>query len=136
MRIDIDKCFSSFNELIRYALVGIFQNSLGYLIYIALTYIGIDHKVVVAISYPLGLYVSYRGNSTYTFNGFERKGTVVRFFIVHLMAYTLNLFFLYYFSDVLGYPHQVVQLFCIAIIAIYLFIMLKIYVFKNTVSEG
>jgi len=109
--------------------VGIIQNGTGYIIYLTLTCIGLDPKVVVAFSYPIAIYVSYQGNKKFTFSGRKGKKTAFKYIMSHFVAYFLNLLLLYYFSDVLGYPHQIVQLLSIAIVAIYLFIIFKTFVF-------
>lgn len=116
-------------ELMRYGIVGIVQNSAGYIIYLLLTWIGLDPKIVVAFSYPIAMYISYQGNKKFTFSGVNGNKTALKYLLSHFIAYLMNLLFLYYFSDVLGYPHQIVQLISIGVVSIYLFIAFKLYVF-------
>lgn len=119
----------NFSEVIRYGIVGVIQNGTGYIIYLVLTWIGLDPKLVVAFSYPVAMYISYQGNKEFTFAGRNGKKTAFKYLLSHFVAYFLNLSMLYYFSDVLGYPHQMVQLVSIAVVAIYLFVTFKKYVF-------
>lgn len=120
-------------QLVRYAVVGIAHNLVGYLVYLFFTAVGFDPKLVVAISYPLAMLVSYLGNKTYTFH---HKGAVsrssVRFLIAHGISYALNLSMLYVFVDLLGYPHQLVQLAAIFVCAAFLFVALKVFVFSRS----
>ncbi len=120
-------------QLVKYGIVGIIQNGAGYFIYLLLTWYGIDPKLVVAVSYPVGMYISFIGNKNFTFKskGLGGRGSAVRYFFVHVVAYFLNLILLFLLSDVLGYPHQIVQVFCIGVISLYLFAMFKFFVFRG-----
>lgn len=118
----------NFSEVIRYGIVGVVQNGTGYIIYLVLTWFGFDPKVVVAISYPIAIYISYQGNKNFTFSGRKGNKTALKYLLSHFTAYIMNLSLLYCFSDVLGYPHQIVQLVSIGLVSVYLFIF-KVYVF-------
>lgn len=132
-----DKIYNLSKELIRYGVVGILQNSFGYFLYLILTWVGIDPKIVVAVSYPIGVYLSFVGNKNFTFKmrGNGKASTnhiLLKYIKVHISAYVMNLVLLFVFADIFGYPHQIVQLFCILIVAAYLFLMFKLYVFVHT----
>ena len=127
----------SIKQFLKYGLVGVFQNVVGYCVYLFLTWVGIDPIIVVAICYPLGMYISFLGNKKYTFRASDskRQGKIIRYLISHIIAYTINISSLYFFSDVLGYSHQVVQFFCIIIIAFFLFFSFKYFVFARNDAD-
>ena len=128
------RCLSdgrSLRQFIRYGIVGVAQNSVGYGIYLFFTWLGVDPKLVVAISYPLAMLVSFLGNKKYTFG--HKGGTAGaggRFLLAHACSYAINLGMLAVCVDWLGYPHQLVQLAAIFVCAAFLFLALKFYVFE------
>lgn len=119
-------------QLIRYGLVGIAQNSVGYGIYLFFTWLGFDPKLVVAICYPCAMLVSFLGNRSFTFQ-FRggMTGSGARFILAHAISYGINLGLLYVFVDRLGYPHQLVQAVAIFVCAAFLFVALKFFVFPQ-----
>lgn len=124
----MDSC----RQLIRYGMVGLTQNSVGYGVYLFLTWLGVDPKLVVGIGYPAAMLVSFWGNKKYTFT--HPGGTVgagVRFLCAHSVNYCLNLAMLYVLVDRLRYPHQLVQLAAIFVCAAFLFIILRFFVFRT-----
>lgn len=122
----------SLRQLVRYGIVGVAQNSVGYGIYLFVTWLGADPKLVVGISYPLAMLVSFLGNKKYTFD--HKGGTAGaggRFLLAHACSYAINLGMLAICVDRLGYPHQLVQLAAIFVCAAFLFLALKLYVFAG-----
>lgn len=118
-------------ELIRYGVVGVTHNLLGYLVYLLVTWLGADPKVAVAILYPIGTTVSYLANRRWTFN---HKGEVsqsmAKYVTMHLFGYCLNLAIITVGVDVLAFPHQLVQLFAMGFLAVLFFIMSKFLIFN------
>lgn len=120
----------SLRQFIRYGIVGVAQNSVGYGIYLFFTWLGADPKLVVGISYPLAMLVSFLGNKKYTFcHKGGTAGAGGRFLLAHACSYAINLGMLAICVDQLGYPHQLVQLAAIFVCAAFLFLALKFYVF-------
>lgn len=119
-------------QLFRYAIVGVAQNGVGYGIYIFFTWLGADPKLVVAISYPIAMLVSFLGNRTYTFSfSGAYAAPALKFIFAHVCSYAINLLMLWIFVDIYGYPHQLVQLAAIFVCALFLFLMLKFFVFRK-----
>lgn len=118
-------------QMFRYLTLGVLMNSVGYLLYILMTSFGIDPKVAMSIGYVIGLVVSFSGNREWTFS---HEGSfswaASRFFLMHLSGYLFNLACLYVFVDMYGYPHYIVQLCAMAVLAGYFFLVLKLFVFK------
>lgn len=127
-------------QLFRFALVGFLSNIAGYLVYLALTYFGGTPKVTMTLLYSVGAAVGFFGNRNLTF---EYEGSVmragVRYVIAHGVGYAINLSILILFVDKLGYAHQWVQAGAIFIVATFLFLAFKVFVFpvmNETIGEG
>lgn len=123
----------STGQLIRYAIVGIASNLLGYSVYLLVTYAGAPSKTTMSVLYLTGAIVGFVGNRQLTFS---HKGDLLstgfRYFIAHTLGYLLNLAMLVLFVDKFGYPHQVVQGIAIFVVAIFLFVAFKLFVFTKT----
>jgi putative flippase GtrA len=118
------------SQAIRFGLVGIFNNLLGYIIYLILTWLWIEPKVAVTLFYPLGALIGFQGQARFAFSyrGSFHAG-ISRYVLAHLTGYCLNILFLWYLSDILEIPHQLVQLIAIFLVASFLFLAMKYYVF-------
>jgi len=132
-----DKIQRTFAQLVRYALVGVASNLTGYLIYYLVTYLGGTPKITMTLLYSVGATVGYFGNRNYTFSHQESYlASGVRYLIAHFFGYCINLAILVIFVDKLGYPHQWVQAIAIFIVAGFLYITFKFFVFTSPQSSS
>ena len=120
------------SELRKYAVVGILNSLLGYLIYLLITSFWLDPEVVVTLMYPIGAVSAYFGHAKYAFSykGRHSHG-LVRYIIAHLIGYGANIGMLYFFWNQLGYPHQLVQAFAVVVVAGVLFLLFRYFVFSE-----
>jgi putative flippase GtrA len=127
--------FPALHQVVRYGVVGVLNNLLGYLIYLAITFFGVDPKIVITFLYPVGAITAYFGHSKYAFS-YQGRSTsaLLRYGIAHLVGYSVNLLMLFILSDKLKYPHQAVQALAIFVVAGILFLMFKYFVFPKTES--
>ena len=119
-------------QLIRYGLVGVVSNAVIYLVYLLITYLGVEPKIAMTLVYIIGASIGFVGNRKWTFahrGAFSR--TALRYGLAHLSGYLLNFLILLTFVDHLGYAHQWVQAIAIIIVAGFLFIILKYLVFSK-----
>ncbi|WP_340150534.1 GtrA family protein [uncultured Sneathiella sp.] len=117
-------------QMFRYAIVGVLNNLLGYVVYLLVTYFWLEPKVAVTILYPIGVLIAYFSHAKYSFSHQgDHAWAIVRFFVSYFICYWLNLSMLYFFSDKLGYPHQIVQAVAIVVVGGVLFLLLKFFVF-------
>lgn len=125
----------SATQLFRYGLVGIANNLSGYLIYLLITYWGVEPKKAMTLLYVVGATIGFVGNRKWTF---AHKGALLgsgaRYFIAHIFGYLVNLLIMLTFVDRLGYSHQWVQAAAIIAVAGFLFVTFKYFVFPKTVS--
>lgn len=118
-------------QLLKYGLVGLCSNACGYAVYLLLTELGFTPKLTMTMLYGAGAVVSFFGNRRLTFSYQGRMlGSGFRYVLAHSLGYCINLILLAVFADYFGYPHQWVQAAAIFVIAGYLFIALKFFVFR------
>lgn len=122
----------SISQLLRYVLVGILNNSAGFLVYWLLTHFGGTPKLTMTTLYVFGALIGYMGNRKFTF-AYEGSimGSGFRYLIAHFFGYLIDLVLLIIFVDYYMYPHQLVQGVAIFIVAGFLFMAFKFFVFKN-----
>jgi putative flippase GtrA len=118
-------------SLFRYSINGIFLNTLGFLIYLFLTYLRIDPKLAMSITYIFFLIIGFFWHKQFSFMSSNIVPSKFRFLLVHFSAYFINLALLFLFVDLLQFKHQYVQGFTIILVAIYLYLMLNRIVFKT-----
>jgi putative flippase GtrA len=122
-------------QLLSYAFVGVLSNVAGYLVYLLITYLGAEPKITISLLYLTGASIGFWGNRRITFRH-EEKGMAVgfRYILAHGAGYLINLAILYVLVDRLGYPHQFAQALGIVVVAGFLFLTFKHFVFAHTAS--
>jgi putative flippase GtrA len=126
------KLTATLGQVVRYSVVGVLNNMLGYLIYLLVTWLWLDPKLAVTLMYPIGAMTAYFGHARYSFaySGLTSHG-IARYTIAHLIGYGANIGMIYLFSDRLGYPHQMVQAVAIVAVAGILYILFRYFVFPQ-----
>lgn len=124
-----------FAQSLRYIVVGLSVNILGYLIYLFVTYLGGEPKVTMSVMYGVGVVVGFFCHRNLTF---ASDGCVIasgiKFLLTHIVGYLINLSLLIVMVDKFGFSHQWVQAVAIVVVAIFLFIAFKFYVFRDVAS--
>ena len=128
---------SSVKQIYHYALVGIASNFAGYMVYLLGTYLGGTPKITMTVLYGVGTAIGFFGNRRLTF---AHKGSLLgsgfRYLIAYLLGYLMNLAILIVFVDKLGYAHQWVQAMAVFVVAAFLFLALKFFVFTDLNASG
>lgn len=123
---------SGIHQMIRFAIIGIASNLVGYVAYLLLTFFLVGPKIAMTLVYLTGALVGYFGNRQWTF---KHKGKVLpalmKYSLAHAFGYTTNFILLYFFVDRMLYPHQAVQLVAILVVAGILFFVFKKFVFSE-----
>lgn len=123
---------TSAGQLLRYGLLGLATNIAGFLVYLLVTHLGAPPEATMSFFYVIGAIMGFWGNKRLTFahqGGALASG--MRYVLAHAVGYCLNLSLLLIFVGKLGYPHQWVQGAAILIVAGYLFLAFKFFVFAN-----
>jgi putative flippase GtrA len=117
-------------QIIRYGIVGLLSNTVGYLIYLLITFLGVGPRVAMTGLYVLGAVTGFIGSRNWTFlDQGPLSASIVRYGIAHSLGYALNFSLLVLFVDKLGFRHQWVQGASILIVAGFLFLMFRFFVF-------
>lgn len=119
-------------QLVKFGCVGVFSNTLMYLMYLGLTGYGSGHKTALTLVYVLGTMNSFFLNKRITF---QHRGSYlsssVKFGIAYFIGYLLNILALYVCVDLYQLPHQWVQLCMIGVVAVVVFTLQKLWVFSE-----
>lgn len=124
-------------ELVRYGIVGVSVNLIGYVVYLAIAALGLRPTIAMTIVYAAAVCAGFLANRRITF---DHRGHVrpaaVRYLVAQLGGYLIDLALLVVFVDRLGYPHEIVQAAAVFVVASYLFVMLKVFVFRSGPVAG
>jgi putative flippase GtrA len=121
-------------QLIRYGLVGVASNAAIYLVYLLITYLGMEAKSAMTLVYIVGASIGFVGNRKWTFaHRGDSSSAALRYVLAHMFGYMLNFLILFTFVDRLGYAHQWVQAVAIIIVAGFLFVIFKYFVFNEKI---
>ena len=122
-------------QLIRYGIVGVVSNLAIYLVYLLIAYLGVEPKKAMTLVYIIGASIGFIGNRKWTFaHRGDPSRAALRYILAHLFGYLLNFLILLIFVDHLGYAHQWVQAVAILVVAGYLFLASKYFVFSMKYS--
>ncbi len=132
-QISKDKTLGQF---FRYALIGLLTNLLGYALYLLLTYFGSAPKLTMTALYSVGALIGFFVNRRFTFRHDGHIGVAgIRYLMAQLLGYLLNLTLLVLFVDWLDFAHQTVQAVAIVIVAVFLFVLSRFFVFPVQPAE-
>jgi putative flippase GtrA len=96
----------------------------------------VEAKLAMTFVYAIGASLGFVANRKWTFS---HSGTpfrvALRYVIAHLIGYSVNLVLLYIFVDNLGCPHQWVQAVAVVIVSLYLFLVFKLWVFRDKYAD-
>jgi putative flippase GtrA len=130
--LDVNRSQRSAAQFVRFIIVGLASNAVLYLLYLAATSAGVGHKTAMTILYFLGVLQTFLANRTWSFRYRSgNTGALVRYLIVYLLAYLLNLGVMYTMVDRLGYSDKLVQGGMVVIVAVIMFLSQKLWVFRS-----
>lgn len=123
---------AAIKRVVRFGVVGLVSNTIGYLAYLALTSAGTPPKLTMTALYATATVLAFLGNRRFTFDDGGRAGpAAMRFAAVAFAGWGLNLGFLVVFVDRMGQPHVLVQGVAILIVAAFLYVMQRRFVFRS-----
>ena len=121
-------------QLFRYGLVGLFLNATMYFVYLIITALYFSPFTAVLLLNPLSVLVGFFAHRRLTFKLNSRKWSFLelsKYVFLYVVGFLLNLLLLYVFFERLGHPHQLVQLAAIFIVAGFLFISMKLFIYSD-----
>jgi putative flippase GtrA len=119
-------------QLSRYVVIGVVSNVVLYTMYLGLTGIGGEPKIVMSALYLIGALQTFLVNRDWTFR--YRSSTLralVRYFIVYGLGYAVNLAMLILLAGMAGWNHRVVQAAAVLCVAALVFAMHRCWVFRS-----
>lgn len=127
----------TFRQLFSYALIGLLVNLVGYALYLFLTHFWGAPKLTMTALYSVGALISFFSNRRFTFRHDGGIGVAgIRYLVAQLLGYLLNLALLVLFVDWFGFSHQIVQAIAIVVVAIFLFVLSRFFVFASRSAEN
>ena len=118
-------------QFIRYAFVGIAQNTAAFALYLGLTAYGSGHKTAMTLVFVAATCATFYLNRSWSFRSRASCGpALLKYFALYGLAYALNWLGIWLLVDKFGYPHEWVQLALIFATAVFLFVSLRIWVFR------
>lgn len=127
---------SLIRQLFIYSITGLTINLLGFLLYLGVAGLVGNPKIAMTILYILGAVLGFLFNRRYTFLYSGRISDAgVRYVMVQGLGYLINLCLLLVFVDWLKFPHQIIQAVAIFVVAIFIFVSLKVFVFNQEMER-
>lgn len=127
---------TTLGQMIRYGIVGVASNVVGYILYLVLTAAGVEHKLAMTLMYMVGVAQSFLFNKRWSFdNNGSHNHAFVRYVMSYGFGYIVNLTALYFCVDRLGWPHQAVQGVMVFVVAGLLFMLQKFWVFRTPLTS-
>lgn len=124
---------SSIKQIIKYSVVGILINSIGYIFYIILSnVIGINPSISAILSGITAASLSYYLNANFTFKA-KNKGRKIalNYFLLYVCAIFIHSFSIFIFSNIFNFAHEIVAGISLIIISLSLFLIQKFYLFQK-----
>lgn len=126
----------TFGQLARYGLSGVMINALLYGLYLGLTRMNSAPWQASTICFSIGIPVSYATHRRYSFqNAHSSIWRKIGFSGAYISGYFLQIGGLYLLFNVGGIPHQIAQVMMMAIVALWLFFVQKLLIFKSTIPK-
>lgn len=117
-------------QLFSFLLVGILNTIFGYGLFALFIYLGLYYPLAVLLSTILGVLFNFKTIGKLVF-GSSDNGLILRFALVYVITYLLNIFFLWLFKR-LGFENMYINGFVLLIpLAAVSFLLNKFFVFRR-----
>ena len=125
------------HEFAKYATVGVISNAALFLLYLLLVRTGMGPKTAATLAYAIGVLQTFVFNRRWSFRDRGAVGpALVRYIAIYAFGYLFNMAVLVVFVDHAGFPHEWVQGCTILALAVMLFVLQKLWVFRDKWSEA
>lgn len=117
-------------QAVRFAVVGLVSNGIGFGLYLLLTWAGVGHKVAMSILFGVGTAQTFFFNKRWSFEYADHdRSVILRYFASYCIGYLINLVALLLLVDHFGFSHMIVQGAMILTVAVLMFLLQKFWVF-------
>jgi putative flippase GtrA len=123
---------TTLGQLVRFAVVGVASNALGFCWYLLLTWLSVGPKTAMSLLFLIGTLQTFFFNKRWSFryDGPNRL-ILLRYLSAYGLGYLVNLAMLMFLVDYVRYPHVPVQAAMIVVVAILMFVLQKFWVFAK-----
>lgn len=104
---------------------------LAYGVYALLVKLNLNYLVAGTLSFILGTSFGYLVNSKYTFKRDISHHLYLKYLIIYIISYFLNLGLLYLFVDIFHISSYLAPVFCMGVMAIVNYFLVRIVLFKK-----
>jgi putative flippase GtrA len=126
---------NTLGQALRFAIVGLASNGLGFCWYLLLTWQGMGPKMAMSLLFLIGTLQTFVFNKRWSFRyGGTDRMVLVRYMAVYGFGYLLNLVMLIVLVDYANLPHVPVQAAMICTVAGVMFVLQKFWVFASANS--
>lgn len=122
---------AGFTTLIRYGLVGVGQNGLGYAALLGLIFLGLKAWQATIIVYPIAATISFLAHRSISFRVAAAPRQRARFAVVYAAMYLFAVGFAW-LQEHLGVPGWAASLTTMVCAAVIMFALLRWWVFRAT----
>ena len=117
-------------QLLRFAIIGVGSNIVLYLMYLAMTRLGIGYVPSLTVLYIIGVSQTFIFNKRWSFtHSGDISRSMLRYVATYVGCYLLNLAVLGVSVDYFGFDHAVIQAMAILPIALLVFLLQRYWVF-------
>ena len=121
---------SGAGSALRFLVVGASNNAAMYGLFVVLSLVGVAAIPAATLTYVLGMGISFFFHRRWTFRHTGHPGVAAaRFITANVAGYLLNIALLHIFVGQLLLPQIPVQLGAVAVVAVLLFVLFRIWVF-------
>lgn len=126
-----------FAQLMRYGIVGLGTNALGYVLYLGLTALGMGPKLAMSLLYMVGVLQTFVFNKAWTFRYVgQGRAAFQRHVVLFVIGYLVQFLLLALMVDTLRWRHQWVMAGVILLMAVFFFLGQKFWVFRQPSSAN
>ena len=121
-------------KIFRFIVVGIITNLIGYVIFLLVVAAGVPVKTTVTALYGVGVLLGFFGNRRFTFSDTQKWWySLLMYCIVSLGGFGINYALIVVFVDNWHIYYAYVEFVAIGVVAVYMFIMNRFFVFKEKI---
>lgn len=121
---------NTLGQALRFAVVGVASNAVGFGWYLLLTWLGMGPKTAMSLLFLIGTLQTFIFNKRWSFRyGGADRMVLVRYMAAYGFGYLLNLAMLVVLVDYAKLPHVPVQAAMICTVAGIMFLLQKFWVF-------
>jgi len=114
----------------KFIITGFINTLFGYVVFSLLIYLNLEYKIALFMSYLFGIIFNFITYKFFVFNVPFNTKRLVRYLIVYIVTYNINLYLLSFFFEIFR-NYYVSQIFVLPIIVLLTWFLLNKWVFKN-----